>query len=53
MHAEARELAARGGVEHMTHLLDGGGSEAIVQFLVDHRIELLVIGLHRGAQFTK
>jgi nucleotide-binding universal stress UspA family protein len=47
LHAEARELASGGGVELVTHLLEGGEGEAIVRFLHDHKTDLLVIGLHR------
>lgn len=47
MQAKAQEVALRGGVALVTHLLEGEHCEAIVRFLRDHKTDLLVIGLHR------
>lgn len=44
---KARELASREGVQIATHLADGETVDGIVQFVCDHKIDLLVIGLHR------
>jgi nucleotide-binding universal stress UspA family protein len=43
----ARTHAMREGVELATHLLDGETVDEIVNFVCDHKIDLLVIGLHR------
>ena len=43
----ALEKAAADGIRLETHLLDGDKIEAIVQFVSEHGIDLLVIGLHR------
>src|ERR1700756_361278 len=47
LQVEARELASRDGVDLVAHLLEGEECEAIVEFLRDHKIDLVVIGLHR------
>ena len=45
----ARAAALRGGVQLITHLMDGDTVDAIVGFVCDYKIDLLVIGLHRRA----
>jgi nucleotide-binding universal stress UspA family protein len=45
--ANARAEAERQGVELEAHLLDGESVDAIVKFVCDHKIDVLVIGLHR------
>jgi nucleotide-binding universal stress UspA family protein len=45
--AKARALASHEGVQITTHLADGEAVDGIVQFVCEHKIELLVIGLHR------
>jgi nucleotide-binding universal stress UspA family protein len=47
LHSEARETALREGVKLETHLLEDNAVDAIVRFLLDNKIDLLVIGLHR------
>ena len=47
MQATARALALREGVQLGTHLVDGEAVDGIVRFVCDHKIDLLVIGLHR------
>jgi nucleotide-binding universal stress UspA family protein len=47
MQATARALALREGVQLATHLMDGETTESVVNFVCDHKIDLLVIGLHR------
>lgn len=47
LQATARELASRDGVKLTTHLLDGETVDGIVRFVCEHKIDLLVIGLHR------
>jgi nucleotide-binding universal stress UspA family protein len=44
--ADARSLALREGIELSTHLLDGDKVDAIIAFVHEHQIDLLVIGLH-------
>jgi nucleotide-binding universal stress UspA family protein len=45
---KARSLAARHGVEPHSHLIEGGREvESIVDFLGEHKADLLVIGLHQ------
>jgi nucleotide-binding universal stress UspA family protein len=41
-----REKAAAEGVQVATHLLDGERVDAILHFVSDHKIDLLVIGIH-------
>jgi nucleotide-binding universal stress UspA family protein len=43
---EAREKASAEGMQVATHVLDGERVDAIVRFVSDHKIDLLVIGLH-------
>ncbi len=47
MQASARALALREGVQLVSHLMDGETTESVVNFVCDHKIDLLVIGLHR------
>ena len=47
MQETARALALRDGVQLATHLVDGETVDGIVNFVCDHKIDLLVIGLHR------
>jgi nucleotide-binding universal stress UspA family protein len=47
MQVTARALALREGVELTTHLVDGETVDGIVNFVFEHKIDLLVIGLHR------
>lgn len=42
----ARKKAAEQDIEISTHMLDGEKVEAIVHFVHEHKIDLLVIGLH-------
>jgi len=43
----ARAVALREGVELVTHLMDGETVDAIVSFVCEHKVDVLVIGLHR------
>ncbi len=43
---KALEKAAIESVEAVTHLLDGERVDAIIHFVREHKIDLLVIGLH-------
>jgi nucleotide-binding universal stress UspA family protein len=45
--AKAQTLASREGVQLATQMADGDAVDGIVQFVCEHKIELLVIGLHR------
>jgi nucleotide-binding universal stress UspA family protein len=47
LQAAARALATREGVQLATHLLDGEAADGIVDFVCAHKVDLLVIGLHR------
>ncbi|MGB8261560.1 MAG: universal stress protein [Terracidiphilus sp.] len=47
MKATARERASREGVPLTAHLVDGDTVDGIVHFVCEHKIDLLVIGLHR------
>ena len=47
LQANARATAQGEGVELATHLLDGDTVENIVSFVCEHKIDILVIGLHR------
>lgn len=47
MQAAARRLALREGMQLETHLMDGEETEGVVNFVCEHKIDLLVIGLHR------
>ena len=49
VHCEARETALREGVTLETHLLEHDSIDAIVNFLLDNKTDLLVIGLHHHA----
>lgn len=46
LHSEAREAARVEGVELATHLLEGDEVNALVDFLIQYKADLLVIGLH-------
>jgi nucleotide-binding universal stress UspA family protein len=47
LQAKAQAHASHEGVELATHLVDGEEVDGIVCFVCDHKIDLLVIGLHR------
>jgi len=47
MQTAARALALREGVHLATRLADGEAVDGIVNFVCEHKIDLLVIGLHR------
>ena len=47
LQANARAAAKREGVELATHLMDGETVDGIVSFVCEHKIDILVIGLHR------
>jgi nucleotide-binding universal stress UspA family protein len=47
MQAAARAAGKREGVEVITHVMDGEATDAIVSFACQHKIDLLVIGIHR------
>lgn len=47
MQEGARKAAEREGVEIVTHAVDGETVDAVVGFVCQHKIDLLVIGLHR------
>jgi nucleotide-binding universal stress UspA family protein len=47
MQAAARAAGKREGVEINTHVVDGEATDAIVSFACKHKIDLLVIGIHR------
>ncbi len=45
--AGARAAGKREGVEVITHAMDGEDADAIISFTCRHKIDLLVIGIHR------
>jgi nucleotide-binding universal stress UspA family protein len=47
MRASAQAAAEAQGVQLVTHAVEGEAVEAIVHFVCDSKIDLLVIGLHR------
>jgi nucleotide-binding universal stress UspA family protein len=47
MQAGARAAGQREGVEVITHTMDGEDADAIISFTCQHKIDLLVIGIHR------
>ena len=47
MQAAARAAGQHEGVEVITHVMDGEATDAIVSFACKHKIDLLVIGIHR------
>ena len=47
LQAAARAAGEREGVEVTTHVVDGEATDAIVSFACQHKIDLLVIGIHR------
>jgi nucleotide-binding universal stress UspA family protein len=47
MQASAQAAAAAQGVQLAPHTLDGEAADAIVHFVSEGKIDLLVIGLHR------
>jgi nucleotide-binding universal stress UspA family protein len=47
MQGKARELALKEGVELAAHAVSGETVDGIVGFVCEHKIDLLVIGLHR------
>ena len=44
---QARAAAAREGLEIATNLIDGEEVDSIVNFVCEHKVDLLVIGIHR------
>jgi nucleotide-binding universal stress UspA family protein len=51
LQAEARERASSLGVDMVTHLMEGQEVDGIIQFLISHKAELLVIGLHQHSLY--
>ena len=49
---KVREKVESAGVPVATHLLDGETADQIVHFVSDHKIDLLVIGLHRRSRMS-
>lgn len=47
LQADAQAHALREGVHLATHLVDGEAADGIVDFVCAHKVDLLVIGLHR------
>jgi nucleotide-binding universal stress UspA family protein len=47
LHAEARTIALSEGIDLATYLLEGDEVGVIVDFILHHQTDLLVIGLHR------
>jgi nucleotide-binding universal stress UspA family protein len=47
LQAKVRVAAAREGVELVTHLMDTETVGGIVNYVCEHNVDLLVIGLHR------
>ena len=47
MQTAAHANASREGIEIVTHVIDGEETDSIVRFVCEHKIDLLVIGLHR------
>lgn len=47
LQAEARATAAKHGVEIVTNVIEGEEADSIVHFVCEHKIDLLVIGIHR------
>ena len=47
MQAAARAAGKRDGVDVSTHAVDGGEADSIVNYVCQHKIDLLVIGIHR------
>jgi nucleotide-binding universal stress UspA family protein len=47
LQANAQSAAQAQGVQLLTHAVEGEVADAIVRFVCDGRIDLLVIGLHR------
>ncbi len=47
MQAGARAAGQHEGVEVIAHVVDGEATDAIVSFACQHKIDLLVIGIHR------
>jgi nucleotide-binding universal stress UspA family protein len=45
LQSEAREAALREGVQLVPHLLEGDEVDTFVRFLVEYKIDLLVVGL--------
>jgi nucleotide-binding universal stress UspA family protein len=46
LQAAAKSTALQDDLELTTHLLNGGTVDAIVEFVREHQVNLLVIGLH-------
>ena len=44
--SDARDAALREGVHLVAHLLEGDEVDTFVRFLVEYKVDLLVIGLH-------
>lgn len=47
LQAKARATAAHEGIDLAAHLLDGEAVDAIVNFVCRHKVDLIVIGIHR------
>ena len=47
MQAKARAQGLREGVQLATHAMNGEEVDCIVRFVCEHKVDLLVIGLHR------
>lgn len=47
LQANAQSAAQAQGVQLLTHAVEGEAADAIVRFVCDGKIDLLVIGLHR------
>ena len=47
LHAEARAIALSNGVELVSYLVEGGAIRTIIDFVLHHQNDLLVIGLPR------
>lgn len=47
LQASAQAAAEAQGVQLVTHAVEGEAADAIVHFVCDNKIDLLVIGLHR------
>jgi nucleotide-binding universal stress UspA family protein len=47
LQADARAAAAKEGIEIVTNVIDGEEVGSIVNFVCEHNIDLIVIGIHR------
>jgi nucleotide-binding universal stress UspA family protein len=53
MRAKAQALAEHAGVSLTTYVADGESVDGIVNFVCEHKIDLLVIGLHRHDRISR